>query len=64
MKIKLDRIKKEFYLHLTDSSFTATRDGVCILFTREELEKLVAFGNAEIQDALISEEADRYGYSR
>ncbi len=52
MKIEIDREKGEFYLHLKeDVIFTANPHHLTVLLSKEELEKLVAFGNAELQDS-------------
>ncbi len=52
MKIEINREKEEFYLHFSDGViFTVGPDDVTLLLTKPELEKLVAFGNAELQDS-------------
>ena len=52
MKIGLDRVKGEFYLHFEeDVIFTANPHHLTVLLSKEELDQLVAFGNAELQDS-------------
>lgn len=54
MWIEINNKDKEFYLHINDSSFSATPRGVTILFTKDELIKLIDFANAELQDAEVT----------
>ena len=52
MKIEIDKVEGEFYLHFKeDVMFTSNPNHVTILLTKLELEKLVAFGSAELQDS-------------
>ncbi len=57
MKIDVSKnpvVKDEFNLNFLDCSFVASRGGVFINVTRDELIKLAAFANAELQDAEVT----------
>jgi len=51
MKIQIDRLKNEFYVHIKECHFTANPSGICVLFTKEELETLEAFAGYALQDS-------------
>ena len=50
MTILITKKGEDFYLHFNDASFTAIPSGVCVLLNKDELDKLVFQGNAELQD--------------
>jgi hypothetical protein len=54
MKIGITKDKNSFYIHFNkEPIFTATPSGVCVMISKTELETLIAFAQAELQEYLI-----------